>query len=158
MIKSFSPFEFELYFQYQNEDPRWIWEKKRFWNTNTSPQSINWLRLVFTASRYPIDWTRIADWIFNLMCFTLSMRLNCVYRRASCIYPFFFSFFLSSQFSRDYALFCRSHALFTGPTSTLFKKKTLKLGPTVLFIHLKIILLMFSVFNFQQNKQYLNGL
>ena len=155
MIKSFSPFEFELYFQYQNEDPRWIWEKKRFWNTNTSPQSINWLRLVFTASRYPIDWTRIADWIFNLMCFTLSMRLDCVYRRASCIYPFFFSFFLSSQFSRDYALFSRSrtlrsilrlaffffflrsqfscdyalfsrsHALFTRLTSTLLKKKKL---------------------------------
>ena len=154
MIKGFSPIEFELYFQYQNEDPRSIWGKKRFWNTNTSPQSINWLRLVFTASKYPIDWTRIADLVFKLMCFTLSIRLDCVYRKASCICPFFFFFFfLSNQFSRDYALFSRSctlrsilrlaffffflrsqfshdyalfsgsHALFTGPTSTLFQKK-----------------------------------
>ena len=34
-----------------------------------------------------------------------------------------------------------SRALFTGPASTLLKKKTLKLDPTVLFTHLKIILL-----------------
>ena len=112
MIKSFSPIEFELYFQYQNEDPRLIWGKKRFWNTNTSPQSINWLRLVFTASKYPIDWTRIADLVFKSTCFTLSMRLDCVYRKASCICPFFFFFFfLSNQFSRDYALFSRSCTL-----------------------------------------------
>ena len=112
MIKSFSPIEFELYFQYQNEDPRSIWGKKRFWNTNTSPKSINWLRLVFTASKYPIDWTRIADLVFKLTCFTLSMCLDCVYRKASCICPFFFFFFfLSNQFSRDYALFSRSCTL-----------------------------------------------
>ena len=34
------------------------------------------------------------------------------------------------------------------------KKKTLRLGSTILFTHLKIILLQF--FSFQQNKQYLN--
>ena len=37
-----------------------------------------------------------------------------------------------------------SRALFTGPASTEFKKKIkikIKLGPTVLFTHLKIILL-----------------
>ena len=57
------------------------------------------------------------------------------------------------------AFFSGFCALFMGPVSTLFsKKKTLKLGPTILFTHLKIILLQcfqFSVFN---NKQYLNRL
>ena len=54
-----------------------------------------------------------------------------------------------------------SCALFTGSANILFskkKKKTLKLGSTVLFTHLKIILLQcfqFSVFN---NKRYLNKL
>ena len=33
------------------------------------------------------------------------------------------------------------HALFMRPTATLFKKNILKIGPTVLFTHLKIILL-----------------
>ena len=36
---------------------------------------------------------------------------------------------------------CTVHALFTGPTPTLFRKKILKMGSTVLFIHLKFILL-----------------
>ena len=36
-----------------------------------------------------------------------------------------------------------------GPIVTLFRKKILKMGPTVLFTHLKIILLQcFSVFSF----------
>ena len=55
---------------------------------------------------------------------------------------------------------CTVHALFTGRTTTLFKKKILKMGPTVLFTHLKIILLqyfVFLVFSFQQNKLYPNG-
>ena len=47
-------------------------------------------------------------------------------------------------------LYRRHCALFTRPITTLFrKKKNLKMGPTVLFTHLKIILLQcfqFSVF------------
>ena len=45
--------------------------------------------------------------------------------------------------------------LFMGPIAILFRKKILKMGPTVLFTHLKIILLQyfqFSVFNFSNNK------
>ena len=52
--------------------------------------------------------------------------------------------------------FTGSRALFTGPASTFSAKTTLKLSPTVLFTHLKIILLQcfqFSIFN---NKQYPN--
>ena len=37
---------------------------------------------------------------------------------------------------------CTVHTRFTGPTTTLFRKK-LKIGPTVLFTHLKIILLQY---------------
>ena len=47
-----------------------------------------------------------------------------------------------------------------GPTITLFIKKILKMGPTVLFTHLKIILLQcfqFSVFSFNNNKFNPNG-
>ena len=47
------------------------------------------------------------------------------------------------------------YALFMGLTATLFKK-ILKMGPTVLFTHLKIILLrcfQFLVFNFQFQQQ-----
>ena len=46
--------------------------------------------------------------------------------------------------------FSGSHALFIRPASILFIKITLKLGPTVLFTHLKIILLQcfqFSTIN-----------
>ena len=39
------------------------------------------------------------------------------------------------------AFFCRFHTLFAGPPSIFFLKTTLKLSPTVLFTHLKIILL-----------------
>ena len=55
---------------------------------------------------------------------------------------FFYFFILRSQFSHDYARFSGSHALFMRPISTLFRKKNpLKIGPTTLFIYLKIILL-----------------
>ena len=33
------------------------------------------------------------------------------------------------------------HTLFMGPTTTLLRKKILKMGPMILFTHLKIILL-----------------
>ena len=52
--------------------------------------------------------------------------------------------------------FTGSRELLTGPASTFSAKTTLKLSPTVLFTHLKIILLQcfqFSIFN---NKQYPN--
>ena len=57
-----------------------------------------------------------------------------------------------------FSVFCGSCALFTGPASTFFRKTTLKLGLTLLFTHLKIILLecfQFLVFN---NKRYPNRL
>ena len=56
------------------------------------------------------------------------------------------------------AFFSGSYALFMEPVSTFFfffRKTTLKLGHTVLFTHLKIILLQyfqFSFFNFSNNK------
>ena len=45
---------------------------------------------------------------------------------------------------------CTIYALFPEPTTTLFRKKKLKIGFIVLFTHLKLILLQcfqFSVFN-----------
>ena len=61
----------------------------------------------------------------------------------------FFSFFLFFD-ARISETKSTVHALFTGPTTTLFRKKNLKMGPTTLFTHLKIILLQcfqFSFFN-----------
>ena len=79
-------------------------------------------------------------------------------------YSLFFFFFLmhadytvshalctiQALFRRHYALFSGSRALFMGPSTTIFRKKTLKIGPKTLFTHLKIILLQyfqFSVFS-----------
>ena len=58
-------------------------------------------------------------------------------------FPFFFFFFLMHVFH----CFRRHRALFTGPTTTLFRKKILKMGPTTLFTHLKIILLQYFQFS-----------
>ena len=79
-------------------------------------------------------------------------RNYCVWRFAFC---FFFSFSFSHvcSFYRQILLFTyysnTDYALFMEPTATLFrkKKKILKLGPTVLFIHLKIILLQYFQFS-----------
>ena len=65
---------------------------------------------------------------------------------AFCVFCFFFFFFFHAFcFRGQLSLFipCSStvHALFMGPTTTLFRKKILKMGPTALFTHLKIILL-----------------
>ena len=85
---------------------------------------------------------------------------------------FFFLFFFFHAFQggrRQNFLFMRQmslfthysgtvYALFMGITTTLLKK-ILKMGPTVLFTHLKIILLQyfqFLVFNFSNNKFNLN--
>ena len=71
---------------------------------------------------------------------------------AFCIFAFaFFSFLFFFGFL-TFSAFWRQIALFTGPTTTLFRKNVLKIGPTVLFTHLKIILLQC----FQQNKLYPN--
>ena len=69
----------------------------------------------------------------------------------SCVWHFAFSFFsFSFLLMHAFRLLdtkCTVHTLFTGPTTTLFKKYILKMGPMVLFTHLKIILL--QCFNFQ---------
>ena len=41
----------------------------------------------------------------------------------------------------------RQSVLFMGPTISLFRKKNLKMGLTVLFTHLKIILLQYFQFS-----------
>ena len=43
--------------------------------------------------------------------------------------------------------FCGSRVLFMGPVNTEFSKSTLKLDPTALFTHLKIILLQYFQFS-----------
>ena len=56
-----------------------------------------------------------------------------------------------------FSIFCGSHARFTRPASTFKKKKTtLKLGPTVVFTHLKIILPQYFQFSIFSNKRYPN--
>ena len=53
------------------------------------------------------------------------------------------------------SIFCGSRVLFTRPASTFFykKKTTLKLSPTVVFTHLKIILLQYFQFSIFNNKR-----
>ena len=51
-------------------------------------------------------------------------------------FPSFFFFWMNTDYTVHII-----YALFTGFTITLFKKKILKMGLTVLFIYLKIILL-----------------
>ena len=43
-------------------------------------------------------------------------------------------------------ILCTVHALLMRPTMTLFRKKILKMDPTILFTHLKIILLQYFQF------------
>ena len=75
------------------------------------------------------------------------------------LFSFFFFFFFSRisgrerqnlLFMRQMSLFTHCsgtvYALFMGLTATLFKK-ILKMGPTVLFTHLKIILLRYFQFS-----------
>ena len=58
---------------------------------------------------------------------------------AFCVLHFFFP--SSHAFQLFYETKITVHALFTEPTVTLFKKYILKMGPIILFTHLKIILL-----------------
>ena len=94
-----------------------------------------------------------------------------VWIQRRCVFPFFFFFFLSHGGRRQILLFMRQMSLFTycfgtvyilfmESTATLFKKNILKIGFTVLFTHLKIILLQcfqFLVFSFSNNKFNSNG-
>ena len=60
---------------------------------------------------------------------------------------FFLSFFYVFQLLGDkFNCSCIVHSLFTGPTTTLFRKKILKMGPMALFTYLKIILLEYFQF------------
>ena len=70
----------------------------------------------------------------------LGFRLSSV-----CVLLLHFFFFHAFCFRGQLSLFMHCsrtvHVLFMGSTTTLFIKKILKMGPTVLFTHLKIILL-----------------
>ena len=78
---------------------------------------------------------------------SLPARLDwayCVYAFWVSCFPLFFSqsvWIVTALFMHMDSLYRRQSALFTGPTITLFWKKKLKIGPTALFTHLKIILL-----------------
>ena len=85
------------------------------------------------------------------MCpFGLALLRVCI---LSFAFPFFFQCVrtVTTLFTHMDSLCRTQSALFTGTTTTLFmKKKILKMGLTVLFTHLKIILLqcfLFSVFS-----------
>ena len=74
------------------------------------------------------------------------------------ILVFFFYFFYALFLDRDkvtiYALLHTVHALFMGPTTTLFiiKKKSYD----TIYTFKNYFTIMFLIFNFQQNKLYLN--
>ena len=83
--------------------------------------------------------------------FGLGLLRVCV---LSFTFPFFFFFskiwIVTALFMHMDSLYRRQSALFTGPTTTLFRKKILKMNRMTLFTHLKIILLQcfqFSVFS-----------
>ena len=87
----------------------------------------------------------------------------CLCLRFASLFFFLFLFFFFHAFPafREKNYCSRTvAALFMGPTTTLFRKNILKMGPTVLFTHLKIILLQcfqFLIFSFSKNKLYSNG-
>ena len=72
----------------------------------------------------------------------LSFYINCAFGLHLRLGILAFPFFFMHVCQRHYALFNGSRALFTGPTNTLFRKN----GLTVLFTHLKIILLQYFQF------------
>ena len=95
---------------------------------------------------------------------TLSMCLDL--RHVYCVCVFFFF----TRFALGYETIITVHVLqwycshcsntVHGTYNHFIQKKILKMGLTVLFTHLKIILLQyfqFSIFNFNKNKLYLNG-
>ena len=75
----------------------------------------------------------------------------------------FFFFASVSAFTRQSALLstieyylCTVHILFTGPTTTLFRKKIKNGSYGTIHTFKNYIATMFLVFNFQQNKLYPN--
>ena len=85
--------------------------------------------------------------------FAFGKRVLCFPNALSRDLFFFFSALVNNNKYCLYMVWKTNFAvyiLFIISTTTLFKTKILKIGSTVLFIHLKIILLQyFSVFNFQ---------
>ena len=76
-------------------------------------------------------------------------------------FPLFFFLFFSRFSRRQISLFTHCsrtiHALFTGPTATLFRKKYIKNGSHgTIHAFKNYFAIVFSVFSFQQNKRYLN--
>ena len=117
-------------------------------------------------------------WVQNLRIFVVSLECKisltaclvimllsnlfyfyCVFGSMFAFFSLSFFFFLLHAFRRRQNLlftYCLTlfthcfgtiHALFIGPTITLFKK-ILKINPTVLFTHIKIIYFVTIVFNF----------
>ena len=97
-------------------------------------------------SYFSDEFLRISD--FKPLCafyWDLSLHLDSVGKHLRLRFTLFlFLFFLEEHFMfLDVRLyfFSRSCALFTGSVSILFRKKKIKLSPSVLSTHLKIILL-----------------
>ena len=97
-------------------------------------KSVIVLHFFFYTKNGLFTWT---NFFFQI---TLSICLDST--SASTSFLFFFSFFLMHAFH----CFRRHRALFTRPTTTLFRKKILKMSPIALFTHLIIILLQYFQF------------
>ena len=79
--------------------------------------------------------------VFSVFNICLDMAF-CVSKFGVLRFLFFFVFAGVSAFTRQSALLSTIYALFTEPTTTLFRKiYILKMGQPILFTHLKIILL-----------------
>ena len=100
-------------------------------------------------------WNHYTKWAFG---FSWNQRL-----RFHFTFPSFFFFFLNFFSTWTVNLLCRDKnycsctvvVLFTYCSNTVHTLKILKMGPMVLFTHLKIILLQyfqFSIFSFSNNK------
>ena len=63
-------------------------------------------------------------------------------------------FFLRNQFSREQSLFSGFHTLFMGPINLFFQQNG---SYDIIYTFKNYFVTVFSVFNFQQNKCYLNG-
>ena len=75
------------------------------------------------------------------------IALNPTSASAASTFLLFFFFFHFTRFVERQETIITVAVLFMGPTATLFKKNILKMGPTILFTHLKIILLQWFQFS-----------
>ena len=89
---------------------------------------------------------------------SFNMHLDCNWQLCVYVFLFFQFFFLLrsapsggtlsvTKISKEIAMFNRSRALFMGLTNFFFQQFSLKINLTVLFIHLKIILLQYFQFS-----------